>query len=110
MKGSWPLGLTHATRHAYLTNRSKGEMVASLIIRLVEATARESLKAQAFVAIDEDGGLIIEAAESSRAEWVGKHFSRWVVGTYGLDAAPEQIEDDLCLRLAEVKQAMREAA
>lgn len=110
MKGSWPLGLSHAKRHAYLTNRSQGEIVASLVVRLVRFTARESIQATAFVALDDDGGLIIEPSESSRAEWIGQHFSRWVVGTYSIESAPENIEDDLCARLLEVKQAMREAA
>ena len=105
----WPRGLAHAQRHAHLIGTTQGEMLASLVARIVHLTAQESLKACALVALDDDGGLVIEAIENSRAEFIATRFPQWVVGTYSIKSEAEQIEEDLCGRLAEVKAKRRAA-
>ena len=105
----WPKGLAQAKRHARLIDTTQGEMLASLVARIVHLTAQESLKACALVALDDDGGLVIEPVENSRAEFIATRFPQWVVGTYSIKSEAEQIEDDLCGRLAEVKAKRRAA-
>ena len=104
---SWPKGVAQAKRHAHLIGTTQGEMLASLVARIVHLTAQESLKACALVALDDDGGLVIEPVENSRAEFIATRFPQWVVGTYSIKSTAGQIEEDLCGRLAEVKAKRR---
>ncbi len=105
----WPPRVKTARRYAHLLDCSQGEIIAKLVASLVAWVATESIRGSAIVAVDDDGGIMIEPIDKAQGEWIAVRFARWVVGTYGPNVSPGQLEEDICARLAEIRDARKAA-
>lgn len=81
-----------------------GECVARLVTRLVVLLAAYDEASLAAVYITPDGGLYIEPSDSRQANWLRANAESSHVGTYSVALDPEDFEDSICQRLAEIDQ------
>lgn len=81
-----------------------GECVARLVTRLVVLLAAYDEESLSVVYITPDGGLYIEPSDSRQANWLRANAESSHVGTYNTALDPEDLEDSICQRLAEIDQ------